>query len=105
MWQEEANIIPTDRSINFYLGYDVALSGDIEVIGSHRDYDMGLSSGSMNVFVIREGGAWEEAHKRTSADCDAGYEVVISVDIYYDTDVIGEFADNYMGIDSGSGFF
>ena len=71
----------------------MALSEDTSIIGYQRDCDMGLSSGSMNVFVIREGGAWEEAHKRTSADCDAGYEVVSSVDIYGGIDVIGECAD------------
>ena len=55
MWEEESNIIPTDGAINCYLGYDVALSGDTAIIGYHRDCDMCLSSGSINVFVIREG--------------------------------------------------
>ena len=105
MWEEESNIIPTDGAINCYLGYDVALSEDTPNIGSHRDCDMGLLSGSINVFFMQEGGALEEAPILTPAVEDAGYEVVISVDIYYDTDVIGEFADNDMGIDSGSGFF
>ena len=57
MWQEKANIIPTNKEISYYLGYDAALSGYTDIIGSQCDCDMGLRSGSINVFVVREGGA------------------------------------------------
>ena len=104
MWQEEANIIPTDRSINFYLGYDVALSGYTVITSYQRGCDMRLLSGSIKTIVIREGGALEEAHKLTPADGEADNEFVISVDIYGDTDVIAYCADKNMGIHNGSGY-
>ena len=81
------------------------LSGDTANIRYQHDGDMGLLSGSIIVFVIQDSGTWEEAHKRTPVVGESGCEVVISVDIYGDTDVIGNCADNDMGIDSGSGFF
>ena len=58
MWEEEANIIPTYGRNNYYLGYDLALSGDSSIIGYHCDYEMGFCSGSINVFFIRDSGTW-----------------------------------------------
>ena len=43
----------------------MAISGDTAIIGSPGDGDMGYSSGSVYVFVIRYYGAWEELQKLT----------------------------------------
>ena len=63
--QEEAKLVTADGTICIEFGWDVALSGYTSIIGSPNDDNMGSCSGSVYVFIIREGGKWEEVQKLT----------------------------------------
>ena len=71
----------------------MAISGDTAIIGSPRDDDMGLGSGSVYVFIRRDDGTWEEIQKITPVDGEAGEFFGSSVAISGDTTVIGAVYD------------
>ena len=89
-WKEGSKLVPADGVILYYFGNDVALYGDTAIIGSPYNDDMGTNSGSVYIFVRRDGGTWEEVQKLTPADGDPGGFFVWGVAIYGDTSVIGD---------------
>ena len=55
VWQEESKLVLINGEINYWFGYDVALSRDTAIIGSLGDGDMGPDSGSVYVFFRQDG--------------------------------------------------
>ena len=94
MWQEESNITPTVGEIKYHFGNDVAISGDTDIIGSPHDVDMGLCSGSVYVFFVRNGLIWEEVQKLAPAYGKASCDFGIILSLSDDTAVIGAYEEN-----------
>ena len=65
---------------------------------------MGYYSGSVYVFVRRDDGTWEEEHKLTPADGEAGGWFGYSVSIHGETAIIGANGDDDRESNSGSGY-
>ena len=103
VWSQQAKLIPSDLAANDFFGISVAVSGDTAVIGAYWDNDGGTDSGSAYVFT-RSGVAWSEQAKLTASDSTAddlfGYAVAVSGD----TAVIGAYANDDGGTDSGSAY-
>ncbi|MEM9489550.1 MAG: hypothetical protein AAGC55_10425, partial [Myxococcota bacterium] len=69
VWTEEAKLLPSDGLAGDLFAMDVALSGDIAVLGSRgHDTDNGFNAGSVYVFTRGDDG-WTEAER---LDADAG---------------------------------
>jgi hypothetical protein len=82
-WTHAAKLTASDGASGDAFGVSVAVSGDIVVVGSIFDDDMGKNSGSVFVFAWSDcTGTWEESAKLTASDGDGedwfGYSVSVS---------------------------
>ncbi len=102
-WSSQSKLTAVDGGAGGELGGNVALDGDIAVIGARRDDDNGVDSGSAYVFM-RSGMTWNQQTKLTASDAAAGDEFGYSVAIYGDTAVIAAPRDDDKGDDSGSAY-
>ncbi len=98
-----AKLTSGDAATNDEFGYSVAISGDTAVVGAPYDDDAGSDSGSAYVFV-RSGASWSQQAKLTAGDAAAGDEFGYSVAISGDTAMVGAYADDDGGSESGSAY-
>src|SRR3990167_2440021 len=101
---EEFKLIVHDVAKDDYFGYSVAISGDVAIVGSPYDDNVGVDSGSAYVFA-RNGERWEQQAKLTASDAaiydNFGYSVAISGDVA----IVGSLYDeNDAGYWSGSAY-
>ncbi|MEK8019253.1 MAG: thrombospondin type 3 repeat-containing protein [Candidatus Parabeggiatoa sp.] len=104
-WLQQAKLTASDGGKSDYFGDTVAISGDTVVVGAYYDDDKGTNSGSVYVFVKPDGG-WATTSafnaKLTASDGAASDYFGKSVAISGDTVVIGAYADDDNGTNSGS---
>ena len=82
-------------------GYSISSYGNTIAVGALFDDDMGTSSGSAYVFV-RSANSWTQEAKLTADDGAVTASFGRSISIYRDTIAVGAYADDAVGIDSGS---
>ncbi len=92
LWVETQELAPLDPQTNLFFGDSVALSGDLAIIGSHGDQDLGLTSGSAYSFR-RVGGLWIQSGKLLASDGDTGDLLGLAVALDGGTALAGVFAD------------
>ena len=107
-WTEVAKLTADDGAGGDWFGISVSIDGDTVVIGSQRDADNGIESGSAYVFTRDTAGdlasSWTQFAKLT-ADDGAGYDYFgVSVSIDGDTMVIGAYKDSHIANDVGSAY-
>ncbi len=61
-WTEETKLVSIDIASNDFFGYDVAVEGDLALVGAYGDDDLGSASGSAYVFA-NGGGSWVQQAK------------------------------------------
>jgi hypothetical protein len=66
-WVEEEKLVPGDAEDVDRFGYSVCISGDIAVVGSLGDDDLGAGSGSVYLFQ-RSGTSWSQITKLNASD-------------------------------------
>ena len=101
-----AKLTASDGAVSDELGRSVWVHRDTIVVGAHRDDDDGSGSGSAYVFVKPATG-WvtaTETAKLTASDGAAGDGFGRSVSVHGDTIVVGAYADNDDGNNSGSAY-
>jgi len=107
-WTQVAKLTAGDGDYFDYFGVSVSIDGDTMVIGAHSDDDKGSSSGSSYVFTRDTAGdlasSWTQVAKLTAGDGAGGDYFGLSVSIDGDTMVIGAYADDDDGTDSGSAY-
>jgi hypothetical protein len=99
----ETKLTASDGAAFDLFGRSVSVSGDTAVVGAYLDDDGGLNSGSVYVFV-RSGGVWTEQAKLTASDAAAGDQFGRPVSVSGDTVVVGVYADDDAGLNSGSAY-
>lgn len=103
-WTEQAKLLPSDIASSDFFGNSVSLSGDTAAVGSWGDDDSGNSSGSAYVFTHDGSGNWTEEAKLLASDANAGDGFGFSVSVSADTAIIGSWADDDLGSQSGSSY-
>ena len=102
-WSPQAKLTASDAAVGDLFGWSVAIDGNTAVIGARNDDDGGSDSGSAYVFT-RTGATWSQQAKLTASDAASidffGYSVAIDGD----TAVIGAYADDDGGSNSGSAY-
>jgi len=85
-WHQEQKLVPPDAAPFDQIGHSVAVDGDVVVVGSKNDDDLGENSGS--VYVYRRDpvvGTWDIEQKLVASDGAAwdffGSSVVVSGDL------------------------
>ena len=102
-WTEQQKLTASDAASSDQFGRSVSISGDYAVVGAHQNAGAGSRSGSAYIFV-RNGTTWTEQEKLTASDAASGDYFGSSVSISGDYAVVGAYADNDAGSQSGSAY-
>ncbi len=102
-WSQQAKLTASDAASYDYFGWAVSLSGNTALIGAYRDDDGATDSGSAYVFT-RSGTTWSQQAKLTASDAAAGDYFGHDVSLSGDTALVGAYADDDGGTDSGSAY-
>jgi hypothetical protein len=78
-----ADLVAWDGSAGEQFGYDVAVHGNVAVIGANEDDDLGTNSGSAYTFVL-DGTEWTQEQKLLASDGETGDLFGLSVDAWGD---------------------
>ena len=101
-----AKLTASDGAADDWLGYSVAVDGDMVVVGAYRDHDNGPNSGSAYLFTKPATGwtSTSTAAKLTASDGVAGDHFGWAVAVDGDTVVVGAHGDDDKGSDSGAAY-
>ena len=105
-WGEVKKVTASDGASFDQFGRSVSISGDLAIVGSPFDDDNGNSSGSAYVYAKDQGGVdnWGEIKKITATDEASNDNFGWSVSISGDLAIIGAYADDDNGSQSGSAY-
>ena len=103
VWEQEAELLPSDGDEYDIFGGSASVSGDVIVVGAPFDDDAGAYSGSAYVYRY-EGGAWVEEAKLTASDAAADDSFGWSVSASSDVVVVGAPYNDDAGAYSGSAY-
>jgi hypothetical protein len=103
VWSRQAKLFADDGDSRDRFGVSVSLDGDYAVIGTFWDDDDGEDSGSAYIFR-RDGTNWHRQAKLLAHDGAAGDEFGRSVSLGGDYAIVGAWADDDNGDDSGSAY-
>ena len=102
-WVEEQKLIASDGEGGGWFGNSVCIDGNNILIGTPKDNELYNDSGSAYVFKY-DGNSWIEEQKLVAYDGDRIDNFAWSVSIDGDNILIGSFADDDNGVDSGSAY-
>ena len=90
-WGEVKKLESSDIELNDVFGIGVAVSGDMAIVGAHREGAGGMNAGAAYVFSRNQGGAdnWGEVKKLVASDAAMGDEFGRAVAIDGDVAVAG----------------
>ena len=105
-YSQVAKLTAGDGAAEDHFGYSVAIDSGTVVVGTYRDYNNGIASGSVSVFRTSDGGAtYVEVAMLLPSDAAADDNFGWSVAINGDTVVIGARSDDAGGAwGSGSAY-
>ena len=103
-WSEVAKLIASDTDSGDLFGYVVSISGDTLVVGAPQVDDNGVDSGSAYIYERAGDGTWSAVAKLTASDAASGDLFGLAVSISGDRVVVGSYADNENGLDSGTAY-
>ena len=102
-WVQQAKLGASDAIGSEQLGHSVSISGDRLIAGAYADGDNGSQSGSAYVFAWN-GTSWVEEAKLTASDAIFNEMFGHSVSISEDELIVGAWADDDNGTQSGSAY-
>jgi uncharacterized repeat protein (TIGR01451 family) len=100
-WSEEQNLISIDTATDDEFGNSVAISGDTVVVGAPGDRKLGVSFGSVGIFV-RTGDSWALQAKLMNDSLGPFFGCSVAID--GETVAVGSKGDNTGGPGAGSVF-
>ncbi len=89
-WNQEQKLVPADPGAFDSFGIHVTVDDDLVVVGSYRDDDDGVRSGSAYAFRVN-GTRWSLEEKLTAADATTGDHFGVSTAADDDTVTIGAY--------------
>jgi hypothetical protein len=100
-WSQQAKLLASDGAVADYFGCSVSISADLAIVGAWQYYGSGI--GKAYIFR-RDGTGWVQQQKLLASDGAVedwfGYSVYISGDYA----IIGAYADDDSGNNSGSAY-
>ena len=99
--QQIAKLLPDDGAVNDAFGLSVAISGQTAIVGAPGHDDKGFNSGSAYLFDTTTG---TQIAKLLADDGAEGDQFGFSVAVSGTTAIVGAWADDDNGFDSGSAY-
>lgn len=96
-------LVADDGDTNQFLGFSVAIAGDIAVVGAQGDDENGYESGAAYVFTRSDAG-WSQEAKLTANDAEAGDQFGGSIALFGETILVGARRDDDNGDESGAAY-
>ncbi len=103
VWSEDQKILASDAEADDRFGHNVAVSGDIVVIGAGREDSGGQDAGAAYVFAFT-GVSWAEQQKLVASTADPSDQFGSSVAVDGDTILIGANGDDDGGNSAGAAY-
>ncbi|KAH8075464.1 hypothetical protein JL721_1471 [Aureococcus anophagefferens] len=104
-WTQVAKLVASDAAAGDDFGESVAVSGDLVVVGAHKNDDAGDRSGSAYVFrTTNDGASWTQVAKLVASDAAEGDFFGYSVAVGGDLVVVGAHYNDDAGSSSGSAY-
>jgi len=103
LWSQQAKLTASDAASDDEFGFSVSIDGDTAVVGSPGDATLGTLTGAAYVYV-RSGTTWTEQQKLTASDAAGMDEFGLSVSVSGDSILVGAYADDDDGFNSGSAY-
>ncbi|HQF24565.1 MAG TPA: FG-GAP repeat protein, partial [Polyangiaceae bacterium] len=100
-WKQLARLTPSDGAATDRFGFAVDISGETVVVGAYQHDGVGSDEGAAYIFV-RSGSTWSQQAKLVAGDAAASDYFGVAVAVDGDTAVIGSYADDDKGSNSGS---
>jgi hypothetical protein len=97
-------LLVADPAADDQLGRNVALDGDLAVVGARLDDDNGVDSGSVYVFRRQAAGTWTQEAKLLASDGQAGDRFGSAVAVSGDFALVGAPWDDDRGLDAGAAY-
>ncbi len=94
-WQSVARISPADPRPGDIFGRNIALSGDLLVVGAPTDLSFGLQTGSAYIYERNQGGdnAWGQIAKLTASDAQIYNQFGWAVAVEGNTVIVGAYTN------------
>lgn len=102
-WSQEGKLLANDGAAGDSFGTSVSISGNTAIVGSHDSDGSGSGSGAAYIFV-RNGSSWTQQAKLTASDAASGDSFGYSVDIDGERALVGAYANDDGGVNSGSAY-
>ena len=102
-WLEQARLRPSDETDLAAFGFNVAISGDVIIVGASTDDEAAQNGGAVYLFR-RSGMHWEQEAKLVSPQAESWDRFGGSVDIHGDAAVVGAYRDNDAGTNAGAAY-
>lgn len=102
-WIQRAKLTAEDGQAGDRFGLSVSISGEYIIVGAYEDDDLGSGAGAAYIFK-KIGGIWSQQTKLSALDGAAGDHFGIAVNIAGDYAIIGAYADDDNGYNSGSAY-
>jgi len=102
VWEEEAKLLANDGDIDDRFE-EVSISGNTIIVGAWGDQDLGALTGSAYIFV-NHGAGWMQEAKLIAGDQAGGDQFGLDVCISGDRAVVGAYANDDNGENSGSAY-
>ena len=102
-WVQGERLRSSDTASGDEFGTALAIDGNVAIIGSPYDDDLGQESGAAYIFRF-DGTVWAEEMKLTAGDGNAGDIFGSAVSIDGDVAVVGSRLHDAIGFDSGSAY-
>ena len=101
-WTEVAKLTPSDAAEGDLFGWSVSIDTDVLVVGSHRDDDEFVNSGSAYIFAL-DGGDWVESQKIVATEGieDAAFGTSVAL---HENNIIVGAGGYYLGFGNGSAY-
>lgn len=103
VWSETQKLTANDGAAADFFGLSVQVQGNLAIVGSPFDDDLGSLSGSTYIFSLNNG-VWSETQKLTAGDGQANFLFGGQVALFDDTAVVGSPGDTASGTNSGSAY-
>jgi hypothetical protein len=94
-------LLASDGAAHDYFGYSVAISGNYAIVGAYYDDDKGSDSGSAYIYNVSTGA---QLHKLVASDGAGSDNFGYSVAISGNYAIVGTYADDDKGTNSGSAY-
>lgn len=103
-WRQKAHVLDGDGQAQDFMGRDVAIDGEVIVVGSEAGGNPTSLNTGMALVYERASGTWSETTRLIPSSAAVASEIGYAVDVHGNTIVVGTHRDDVFGTDSGAAY-